>query len=40
MLHKSGNPCEPPAQIAAIVGFELLFACAISIAAVAVLAAG
>jgi hypothetical protein len=40
MLHRSGNPCEPTAQLVAIVGLELLLACAISIAAVAVLAAG
>jgi hypothetical protein len=41
MLHRSGNPCEPTAQVAAtVVGFELLLACAISIAAVAALAAG
>jgi|RhiMethySRZTD1v2_1073278.scaffolds.fasta_scaffold05105_5 hypothetical protein len=40
MLHKSGKPCEPTAQVAVIVGFELLLACAISIAAVAVLAGG
>jgi hypothetical protein len=40
MLHRPDNPSEPTAQVAAIVGFELLLACAISIAAVAALAAG
>jgi hypothetical protein len=40
MLHRSDNLSAPTAQIATIVGFELLLACAISMAAVAALAAG